>query len=101
MRLYSQTVRKTIAFSDTPCGIIATMRQHQTLTEKVQRRLRAHQEGDVFVTHDFLDLGTRAAVDQALSRLARQGVLRRIGRGIYDLPRTNSRLGITLNPAAE
>lgn len=90
-----------MVFSDTLYGIIAIMRKPQTLTEKVQRRLRTHQEGDVLVTHDFLDLGTRAAVDQALSRLARQGVLRRIGRGIYDLPRTNSRLGITLSPAAE
>ncbi len=36
---------------------------------------------------DFLDLVHRRAVDQALSRLVRAGNLRRVGRGLYDLPR--------------
>lgn len=36
---------------------------------------------------DFLDLGNRPAVRQALSRLARQGVIRRVRRGLYELPR--------------
>jgi hypothetical protein len=43
----------------------------------------------VFTTKDFLDLGDRAAVDQALSRLARDGAIRRIRRGFYDIPRVN------------
>lgn len=77
------------------------MRKPQTLTEKIQKRVRAKGERDVFVTHDFLDLGTRAAVDQALSRLARQGALRRVGRGVYNRPRVNERLGITISPAPE
>jgi len=80
---------------------IPDMRKPQTLTEKIQSRLRTREEGHVFVTGDFLDLGTRAAVDQALSRLARQGAIRRIGRGIYDRPRVNARLGVALSPAPE
>ena len=36
---------------------------------------------------------SRVAVDQALSRLARKGRLRRVGRGLYDLPRTSRLLG--------
>lgn len=39
---------------------------------------------------DFLDLGTREAVDQALSRLARAGQLRRVARGMYDKPRISN-----------
>jgi hypothetical protein len=80
---------------------IPDMRKPLTLTKKIVRRLHTREEGNVFVTGDFLDLGTRAAVDQALSRLARQGAIRRIGRGIYDRPRVNTRLGITLSPAPE
>jgi predicted transcriptional regulator of viral defense system len=80
---------------------MGTMRKPPTLTEKIQRRLRTREEGDVFVTGDFLDLGTRAAVDQALSRLTRQGAIRRIRRGVYDRPRVNARLGIALSPVPE
>jgi Family of unknown function (DUF6088) len=41
----------------------------------------------VFTPKDFLDLGSRAAIDRALSRLVLAGKLRRIGRGLYDFPR--------------
>jgi predicted transcriptional regulator of viral defense system len=67
----------------------------------VQRRIRARGEGAVFTPRDFLDLGSRAAVDQALSRLERRGFIRRVSRGVYDYPRRNERLGITLSPSAE
>ncbi|HTE20242.1 MAG TPA: DUF6088 family protein [Armatimonadota bacterium] len=67
----------------------------------MQRRIRAKGAGSVFGAKDFLDLGNRAAVDQALSRLVRSGLIRRISRGIYDYPRHNERLGITLSPAPE
>ncbi len=42
---------------------------------------------------NFLDLGTRDGVDKALSRLAQNGKLRRIARGLYEYPRTNPILG--------
>ena len=51
----------------------------------------------VHVPRDFLDLGSRDAVDQALSRLARAGVVRRLLRGVYDFPKRHPRLG-TLAP---
>lgn len=77
------------------------MKRSLSLTDKIQRRLHKHKDGDVVVTHEFLDLGTRAAVDQTLSRLARQGILRRIGRGVYDLSRKNNLLGVTVSPAPD
>ena len=64
-----------------------------TITDQVLRRIRGKGRGMVFIPKDFLDLGGRAAVDQALSRLARRGTIRRIGRGIYDYPRVSPRLG--------
>ena len=43
-------------------------------------------EGAVIRSRALLGLGTRAAVDQALARLARSGELLRIGRGAYVCP---------------
>ena len=42
---------------------------------------------------DFQGLGSRDAVDQALSRLVKAGKLRRIGHGLYDMPRFSGVLG--------
>ena len=41
------------------------------------------QPGIVWTPVDFLDLGPRAAVDKALQRLARDGSLSRVDRGLY------------------
>lgn len=59
-------------------------------------RIRSAGPGRVHTPKDFLDLAGRAAVDQTLSRLARGGTLRRLGRGLYHFPRVNERLGITV-----
>lgn len=40
----------------------------------------------VFSSSDFVSLGNRAAIDQALSRLSREDVIERIGRGLYFIP---------------
>jgi hypothetical protein len=44
----------------------------------------------VWTAADFLDLGSRDAVDKALQRLMAIDRLRRIDRGLYDKPRHNS-----------
>jgi hypothetical protein len=54
----------------------------------------------VFVPADFLDLGSREAVDTALHRLARKGTIRRLARGVYDFPKEHPVLG-PLQPSAE
>ena len=43
---------------------------------------------------DFLDLGSRAAVDKALSRNCKSGLVRRAGRGLYHQRRTDPALGV-------
>ncbi|WP_309716177.1 DUF6088 family protein [Armatimonas sp.] len=72
-----------------------------TISSKIERRIQKQGEGWVFAAQDFLDLGSRAAVDQTLSRLAREGEIRRVGRGLYDLPRTSTLLGTLVPPAQE
>jgi hypothetical protein len=54
----------------------------------------------VFVPSDFLDLGSREAVDLVLHRLARKGTIRRLARGVYDFPKEHPVLG-PLSPSAE
>jgi len=49
----------------------------------------------VFTPSLFLDLGTRQAVDVALHRLTKEGRIRRIRQGLYDLPRPHPILGQT------
>lgn len=49
-------------------------------------------EGGVLSPRDFLHLGNRAAVDQAFSRLTRQGKLLRVARATYVRP-LESRFG--------
>lgn len=43
-------------------------------------------EGGLLSPKEFLHLGTRAAVDQTLTRLTKEGLLLRVGRGVYALP---------------
>jgi hypothetical protein len=50
-------------------------------------------EGAPVSAKRFLHLGHRAAVDQALSRLARRGQLLRVGRGLYFRP-VETRFGV-------
>ena len=58
------------------------------MADKIMRRVSAHGRGRwVCTPKDFLDLGSREAVDQALSRLVKAGQLRRVGHGLYDMPR--------------
>ena len=70
----------------------------KSIHQHIHARIRAKPRGSVFVPTDFLDLGGRAAVDQALSRLTRSGGLRRVARGVYDRPKLHPRLG-TLSPS--
>jgi len=63
------------------------------IADKIMQRVSAHDSGRwVSTPKDFLDLGSREAVDQALSRLAKAGRLRRVGHGLYHVPRTSKML---------
>lgn len=64
------------------------------ITTKILQRIKGKGRGAIFAPTDLLDVGSRASVDQALSRLADQGVIRRLTRGLYDYPKINSRFGM-------
>lgn len=72
---------------------------NQTLSECILKQARRQPEGMPLTAKGLLHLGNRAAIDQALSRLARRGLLMRAGRGLYVLP-VEGRFG-TRAPTAE
>lgn len=49
--------------------------------------------GEPFTTSGFLALGTRASVDQTLSRLVKTGSIARVARGVYVRPKKNRFVG--------
>jgi len=70
----------------------------KSLQQSILQRLRTSAAGSVHTPKDYLDLGSRAAMDQTLSRLVRAGHLQRAGRGLYHVPRMNRRFGIAIPP---
>ena len=57
------------------------------ITSKIRKRIIRKGRMAIFSSADFQDLGSRAGVNRALSRLASQGMIRRLTRGIYDYPK--------------
>jgi Family of unknown function (DUF6088) len=72
-----------------------------TVQSTILDAISSNGRGKVFTAKDLLHFGSREAVDQALSRLARSGEIERLGRGLYHYSRTNARLGIRLAPDTE
>jgi hypothetical protein len=66
----------------------------QSIDASVLARIERKGRGAVFTAADFLDLGSRAAIDQALSRGARTRRIRKLARGLYDSPRRHPQLGL-------
>lgn len=67
------------------------------IKSQVMQRISQAPAAKVWTPVDFLDLGSRDAVDKTLQRMVGGNDLRRIDRGLYDQPRVNS---LTGQPAA-
>ena len=76
-----------------------TKSQH-SIDSKILTAIKKRGPGAVFVPVEFLEFGSREGIDVALHRLTKEGVIRRLARGLYDLPRKHQILG-TLAPSAE
>src|SRR3972149_6255176 len=60
------------------------------VTAAIRARIQAAEPTTVWTPVDFLDLGARDTVDKVLQRMAHDGTLRRIDRGLYDRPHTSA-----------
>jgi hypothetical protein len=65
----------------------------KSIESSVLSRIYGRGKGSVFTPNEFLDLGSREAIDQSLHRLAKHGPIRRLSRGLYDYPEANPILG--------
>src|SRR6266566_8379022 len=73
---------------------------NKTIDSRILTAIRRSGRGSVFVPADFLDIGSREAIDITLHRLARKGTIRRLARGVYDFPKEHPVLGL-LWPSAD
>ena len=76
------------------------IKSSKSIDMKLVNRIHGKGRGSVYVPGDFLDLGSREAVDLALHRLVKKGTLRRLARGVYDFPQQHPTLGM-LSPSAD
>ena len=68
------------------------------LVQSILAAAQALPEGGLLSPKEFLHLASRAAVDQALTRMTREGRLLRVGRGVCTLPRCRVGLGRVPRP---
>jgi len=70
----------------------------KTVEEKILSRIYGNGRGWAFSQADFADLGTRSAIDLTLHRREKEGLIRRVIRGIYDYPRHSELLKKSISP---
>lgn len=71
-----------------------------SIDSRMIHRIIQKKRGWCFTPMDFLDFGSRQAVDTALSRLTKDGRIRRLARGLYDYPRSHEKIGL-LSPSPD
>lgn len=73
-----------------------------TVISKIRRRMTMKKNhGQVFIAKDFAKIGSRAAIDQALTRLCKAGVIQRVDRGMYSVLRYNALMQSSVPPSLD
>ena len=72
-----------------------------SIHQEVARHIERLPKGTPFFAQQFAPLGSREAIDCALSRLVRQGEINRVARGIYARPNKHALLGEVSVPEEE
>jgi|SRR5208283_1342719 len=70
----------------------------QTKHDQILARIERLGPGKAFLAKDFLDIASRTMIDVTLASLAQSGKIRRVRRGLYDMPKVNPALGGKLSP---
>jgi hypothetical protein len=79
-------VRKSASFYDRGEAIMSTI-------EDIKIRVKNIRPGKPFTTNRFIGMGSRAAVDKALSRLVKAKKIKRVTRGVFVRPLQNRFVG--------
>lgn len=83
---YPSTTPPAVPTNSRTCSVRGTCAQVARLQDVLLNQIIRQGRGKVFTPKDFLELGSRDAVDQALSRLVKDGSIQRLGRGLYYYP---------------
>ena len=75
-----------LIFGRKACIVSAMNTTTASTSQLVRSQVEATTPGELFSSTELLTLGTRASVDHSLSRLAKEGVIARITRGVYVRP---------------
>ncbi len=70
----------------------------KTIENRILSRIYGNGRGWAFSQADFADLAARSAIDSTLHRREKEGLIRRVIRGIYDYPRHSKFLQKTISP---
>jgi len=68
------------------------------IRELIEKRIMNAGRGYVFTRKDFQDIAPSGSTGKILSRMVKDDMIRRIGRGIFDFPNINPALGGQLSP---
>ena len=66
--------------------------------ERIQEHIKQQGLEKAFTAKDLVSVAARGTIDVTLSRLVKEGAIRRIGRGLYDCPRHSELLGEAVPP---
>ncbi len=70
----------------------------QDIIRQILARIYGYGRGNVFTPNSFLDLTSHETARQALSRLTKQGTIRRLMRGVYEYPAYSKLLKAPASP---
>lgn len=71
-----------------------------TASKSIRQKIASLPRNEPFTPALFVGLGSRAALDQTLMRLTKEGEIERVGRGVYVRPRPTA-FGFNAKPTAE
>ena len=69
-----------------------------SIATRVRERIQEVPTETLFLVRDFLDIASHDTITRTLSWLASEGVIRRVGHGIYDVPRISTFLNKPMPP---
>jgi len=72
-----------------------------SIEDKIEKSIKSKQRGDLLFGDDFMMYGSNTAIRQALVRLVRKGVIKRVAQGIYVRPKISKYTGEVMPTAEE
>ena len=75
--------------------------EKQTNLSIIRDRIRQSEYGTVYVAVDFVDISDKTNINAYLARLAEEGLIRRVMRGVYYKAEYNEMLGEYVTPTVD